>query len=143
MELPPDLANGIVGKLLINARPDAMPQSFSYLAATPAPRLVKLLVRESGRDQFVVGSSTRAATRYVLEVEIGGVAGVLAPVFGKQPPDSYVWIAREDVPAFVRAQQPLYAGGPLWTVELAGPVWPKNRPRDDGPQQTAANAAGR
>ena len=143
MELPADLANGLVGKLLINARPDAMPQSFSYVAATPKPRLVKLLVKQSGREQFLIGGSARTATHYALEVEIGGVAGVLAPLFGKQPPDSHVWIAREDVPAFVRAQQPLYAGGPLWSVELAGPVWPKNRPSADGPQVTASNATKR
>ena len=62
---------------------------------------------------------------YVLKVEIGGVAGVLAPIVGKQPPDSHVWIATGEVPVFVRAEQPLYAGGPVWRIELAGPTWPK------------------
>lgn len=27
--------------------------------------------------------------------------------------------------AIVRAEQALYAGGPLWRIELASPVWPR------------------
>ena len=122
---PPDLANGIVPKLLMNARPEAMPQSFSLMAATPTPRMVKLLITPAGPEQFTVGGSPREAMHYVLKVEIGGVAGVLAPIVGKQPPDSHVWIASGEVPVFVRAEQPFYAGGPVWRIELASPTWPK------------------
>jgi hypothetical protein len=136
LDLPDDLANGLVGKLLMNAQPEAMPRSFSLVVATPAPRLVKLLISEAGREPFSIGGSSRQATRYLLKIDIGGLAGVLAPLFGKQPPDSSVWIVRDDVPAFVRADQPLYAGGPVWSIELAGPVWPRDRPA----QRTAANA---
>ena len=127
-EVPPDLANGIVTKLLMNARPDAMPKSFSMIAATPKPRMVKLVVTPEARGRFSIADSGRQATHHVLKVEIGGVAGVLAPLVGKQPPDSHVWIAGGDVPAFVRAEQPLYAGGPVWRIELASPVWPKTAP---------------
>lgn len=122
---PPDLANGIVPKLLMNARPDAMPQSFSLMAATPTPRMVKLLITPAGPERFTVGGSPREAMHYVLKVEIGGVAGVLAPIVGRQPPDSHVWIASGEVPVFVRAEQPFYAGGPVWRIELASPTWPK------------------
>ena len=121
---PPDLANGIVPKLLMNARPDAMPRSFSLMAATPTPRMVKLLVTPAGPERFTIGGSPREAMHYVLKVEIGGVAGVLAPIVGKQPPDSHVWIASGEVPVFVRAEQPFYAGGPVWRIELASPTWP-------------------
>lgn len=65
---------------------------------------------------------------YVLKVDVGGVAGVIAPIVGKQPPDSHVWIATGDVPALVRAEQPFYAGGPLWRIELASPTWSKTGP---------------
>jgi hypothetical protein len=122
---PPDLANGIVPKLLMNARPDSMPQSFSLMAATPTPRMVKLLITPAGSERFTIGGTPREAMHYVLKVEIGGVAGVLAPIVGKQPPDSHVWIASGDVPVFVRAEQPFYAGGPVWRIELASPTWPK------------------
>jgi len=52
------------------------------------------------------------------------VAGVVAPLVGKQPPDSHVWILGGDTPAFVRAEQPLSAGGPVWRIELTSPAWP-------------------
>ena len=122
---PPDLANGLVAKLLMNVRPESVPTSFSYMSATPKPRLVKLLVSTAGREQFTVGGAPREAMHYVLKVEISGVAGVLAPIVGKQPPDSHVWIATGDVPMFVKAEQPFYANGPLWRIELASPTWPR------------------
>jgi hypothetical protein len=127
-QAPPDLANGLVAKLLMNARADAMPTSVSLMAATPKPRMVKLLVTQAGRERFTIVGSQREAMHYVLKVEIGGVAGVIAPIVGKQPPDSHVWIATGDVPAFVKAEQPFYAGGPLWRIELASPAWPKQGP---------------
>ena len=121
--VPADLANGIVPKLLMNARREAMPQSFSLMAATPNPRMVKLLVNQVGREQFTIGGSPREAMHYVLKVEVGGVAGVLAPLVGKQPPDAHVWIATGEVPVFVRAEQPFYVGGPVWRIDLASPTW--------------------
>jgi len=36
-----------------------------------------------------------------------------------------VWILGGDAPAFVKAEQPFYAGGPVWRVELASPSWPR------------------
>jgi hypothetical protein len=122
IEMPPDLANGIVGKLLMNAKPGAIPKSLSFIAATPTPRLVKLLVSQAGREPLSSAGGTRQAIHYVLKVDIGGLAGVLAPVFGKQPPDSHVWIVADDVPAFVGADQPLYTGGPMWRIEVTNPV---------------------
>jgi len=124
LDAPPDLANGIVAKLLMNARPDMMPKTVSLIAATPKPRLVKLAITTAGREQFSIGGTARQATHYVLKVEIGGIAGLFAPLLGMQPPDAHVWILGGDVPAFVRAEQSLYVGGPVWRIELASPVWP-------------------
>jgi hypothetical protein len=124
-DVPPDLANGIISKLLMNARSDMMPKTVSLIAATPKPRLVRLAITAAEPERFSIGGSARQATHYVLKVEIGGVAGLVAPLLGMQPPDSHVWILGGDVPAFVRAEQPLYAGGPTWKVELASPVWPR------------------
>lgn len=53
--------------------------------------------------------------------DIGGVSGLLARVFGKEPPDAHVWIADGPVPAFVRAEQQLFMDGPVWRIELAAP----------------------
>ena len=65
------------------------------------------------------------ATHDVAKVEIGGVAGLVAPILGKQPPDTHVWVLGGDAPAFVKSEVLLFNGGDLWRTELASPVWPK------------------
>jgi hypothetical protein len=124
IEVPADLANGLLPILLKNGRPDA-PLDVSYLAATPKPTLVKLVVSRAGEDSFLVAGQPRKARHYVVKVEIGGLKGVIADLLGKQPPDVHVWIAAGDPPGFVSSQGPLFMGGPVWRIDLAGPVWPE------------------
>ena len=76
MELPADLANGLVSTLLKNVRPEAPPCSLSYVAATPKPRLVKLEIATAAPDRFSTGRRGRLATHYVVKVEIGGLGGL-------------------------------------------------------------------
>ena len=95
----------------------------SFLAATPHPRLVRLKITPAGTDRFTTGGQTRSAIHYVLKVDIGGLSGLLAGLVGKQPPDSHVWIAGGKAPAFIRADEPLYAGGPLWRIDIVAPEW--------------------
>ena len=123
MELPNDLANGMIITLLKNVGRGAMPKTLSYVAATPKPRLVKLALSVAGAEPFTVAGSPRRATHYVLKVEIGGVAGLVAPLVGKQPEDSHVWILEGEAPAFVKSQAAMFLGGPLWRTELVSPVW--------------------
>ena len=123
LELPLDLANGMIITLLKNINRKAMPKTLSYVAATPKPRLVKFALSVAGSDPFSVAGSTRRATHYVLKVEIGGLAGVIAPLVGKQPEDSHVWILDGEAPAFVKSQAAMYMGGPLWRTDLVSPVW--------------------
>jgi hypothetical protein len=125
LDLPPDVANGLILTLLKNVRPDAPPKTLSFVAATPKPQLVKLAVSSAGQDRFSTGGMARTANHYVLKVEIGGVKGLLAPLVGKQPPDSHVWILGGDAPAFVKSEQTFFLGGPIWRIELVSPAWPK------------------
>ena len=125
LELPADLANGLILTLLKNVGADAPPNKVSMVAATPKPRLVKLAIATAGEEPFSTGGTARKATQYVVKVEIGGIAGLLAPLLGKQPPDSHVWILGGEAPAFVKSEAPLYLGGPLWRIELVSPVWPR------------------
>ena len=111
MDLPADLANGLIPILLKNVQQDALPSSLSFVAATPKPRLVKLAVAAAGSESFSVAGSTRKATHYVLKVDIGGIAGLIAPLVGKQPLDSHVWILEGEAPAFVRSQAPMFMHG--------------------------------
>jgi hypothetical protein len=123
LDLPPDLANGMILTLLKNVDTAAPPKSLGFVAATPKPRLVKLDVTAAGPERFATGGTGREARHYVLKVDVGGLSGVIAPLLGKQPPDSHVWILGGDAPAFVKSEQPMYLGGPMWRIELVSPVW--------------------
>jgi len=125
LDLPPDVANGLVLTLLKNIRSDALQTKVSMVAATPKPRMVKLAITPQGEEPFSIGGSSRKATHYVVKVEIGGAAGLVAPLLGKQPPDTHVWILGGEAPAFVKSEGPLYFGGPIWRIELVSPVWPR------------------
>jgi len=126
MKLPPDLANGLVLTLLKNFGPeDHLPQ-LSMVVATPKPRIVKLSLRLEGKDSLSLAGSRREALHYVIKVEIGGVAGALAPLLGKQPPDAHVWILGGEAPTFVKSETLSFLGGPVWRTELVAPVWPKS-----------------
>jgi hypothetical protein len=124
MELPDDLANGIIITLLKNLKGDALPESFSFVAATPKPRLVKLKISTAVADPFTTAGTGHKATHYVLKIDIGGIAGVVAPIIGKEPPDQHVWVLEGEAPAFVKSEATLFMGGPLWRMELTSPVWP-------------------
>lgn len=123
LDLPPDLANGLVLTLLKNATRTNLPKTVGFVAATPKPRLVKLAISAIADEPFTTGGAHRTATHYALKVDIGGVAGVVAPLVGKEPPDSHVWILGGEAPAFVKSEQQLYYGGPVWRIELVSPVW--------------------
>ncbi len=125
LELPPDLANGMILTLLKNVRPSAPPASLSMVAYTPKPRIVKLALSVAGEDRFATSGSARKATHYVVKIEIGGLSGLIAPLVGKQPPDSHVWVLGGDAPAFVKSEAPMFLGGPVWRIELVSPTWPK------------------
>ncbi len=123
LDLPADLANGLLSILLKNVPSGAPETKVSYLAATPKPRLVKLAISSQGESKFSAAGHGYKATQYVIKTEIGGVAGVVAPIIGKQPKDIHVWILGGAAPAFLKLESQMYQGGPVWRIELASPVW--------------------
>lgn len=125
MSLPPDLANGLIPTLLTNLKAGTPQLEVPMVVAAPKPRLVKIALSAQGTDSFSLGGFSREATRYVAKVNLGGVAAVVAPMIGKQPPDSQIWILGGEVPAFVRSETQAYMGGPIWRTELVAPVWPQ------------------
>ena len=80
IDVPPDLANGVILTMLKNVQSGAPPKTISLVAATPKPRLVKLAITAAGDEPFSTGGTARNATHYVLKVEIGGISGLLAPL---------------------------------------------------------------
>jgi hypothetical protein len=137
LKLPPDLANGLVLTLLKNLGPDPPPLEVPMVVATPKPRLVKLAISSQPKDPFSLAGSAREALHYAIKVEIGGIAGLVAPWLGKQPPDSHVWILGGEAPTFVKSETLSYMGGPMWRTELVSPVWPKTASIDSKPETSA------
>lgn len=127
MSMPEDLANGSILTILKNlnttADPHAEPIALSYLGALPKPRLVRLAITSSSEDSFRVGSLRRKARCFVIKINLGGMAGVVAPLIGKQPGDIRVWIEEGEAPAFVREEGAFYQGGPVWITEMVSPNW--------------------
>jgi hypothetical protein len=94
------------------------------LVTTPKPRLVKLVITSQGEEQFSVVGTPRKAIHYEIKIDIGGFAGMVAPMVGKAPPNIELWIIGGQAPTFVKEQGPIYPEGPVMTIELASPVWP-------------------
>jgi hypothetical protein len=58
---------------------------------------------------------------YVMHVDIGGMAGVVAPLVGMQPHDTDMWVIGGDAPTYAASQGPLYGDGPVWRISLVSP----------------------
>jgi hypothetical protein len=123
MDLPSDLSNGILFNLIKNLRTDAPRIKVSYLAPSAKPRMVKFAISLQKEGQFTVAGRSLKAAEWEVKAELGGLAGVVAPMIGMQPPDTHVWVAEGAVPAIVRVDTTLYIGGPVWSIQLASPTW--------------------
>lgn len=132
MNLPPDLSNGIVNSLVRNLSPDRPETQVSMIVATPKPRLIKLAISPLGPESFSLAGMSRQAWNYQIKVELGGLAGVIAPVIGKQPPPIKMWVAGGEVPVFLREQGPLSMGSPIVTMELTSPSWTSSSAGENG-----------
>ena len=124
LKLPDDVANGLVPTLLNNVDPKAAKMTVSMVVSTPKPRLVKLELSPAGEDSFTNAGAPHKAMVYVGKIEIGGISGVIAPIVGKQPPDTRFWMMGGPAPGFLKSEGPLCDGCPIWRIELSSPVWP-------------------
>jgi len=125
LKLPDDVSNGLLVTVLRNISPDEQ-VSMPMLVGSSKPRVVELTIHSEGQKEFAAASRTLTTTHYVVHVTIGGVAGAVASVVGKQPPEMHFWMLGGKAPTFVRAITPLFENGPLWTFDLA-PVTPRDR----------------
>jgi hypothetical protein len=116
LTLPEDLSNGLIENIVEHVTPAVLPLSVSYLAATPKPRLVRLVVTSGGLESLATPSSTHQARHYVVDVRIGGLEGVVTTAIRKSLPRSHIWI-NAGVPAFLRAEAPLGLDGPVWRID--------------------------
>lgn len=123
LDVPEDAANGLMQNLMKNISPETPQTTVSLVAATPKARVVKLVISPGGKRTFSAGGSSRQATDFRVKVDIGGVAGAVAPLVGKKPSDTHVWVYGGDAPVVVRVEGALYEGGPIWRIEPASFVF--------------------
>lgn len=122
LALPADVANGLMLILAKNIPPGSSQTTVPMVVGTEKPRLVKLVITPQGEETFEFGANSHKALHYVVKVEIGGAAGAVATLIGKQPPDSHIWVAEGEAPTFLRSAAPFYEDGPIWRVELTAPA---------------------
>jgi hypothetical protein len=123
IKMPADLYNGLVTPVIKNVSPDAGETKVSMIVATPKPRMIKLDILPQAPETFYLAGFPHKSAVYQIKIELGGLAGVIAPVIGKQPPDVYMSIERGEMPAFLREKGPIFEGGALLTISLIGPTW--------------------
>jgi hypothetical protein len=121
VNLPPDIANGLLFTLVKNMDPAAPETTVSMVVPSDKPRIVKLRFSPAAEKEVRFGLLTFKAQHYVMKVKIEGAAGKIAPLVGKQPPDAHFWIIKSESPTFVEFEGPLSADGPVWRIEFAAP----------------------
>jgi hypothetical protein len=60
-----------------------------------------------------------------VHIAIGGIKGVIAPLVGKQPPDTKVWVMGGVAPTYLKSEGSSCEDCPIWRTQLTSPVWPK------------------
>jgi hypothetical protein len=125
MEITPDFANGMVGTVIENLAEDAGEFKLGMIVPTPKPRAIKLDVTPDGEASFRVAGTSQKAHVFRLKPEIGGVAGVIAPLVGMQPKDILISVLEGEVPTIVRIEQQLAEGTPVLDIESAGTSFPR------------------
>jgi hypothetical protein len=123
MNLPPDLSNGLLFNLIQNLPNGGPKVTVSYLAPISKPRLLRYAISLLQEGTVTVADRSVKTAEWNVKAELGGVAGVVAPIVGKQPPDMHVWVAEDGLPTILRIDAALYSGGPVWSIQLANPVW--------------------
>jgi hypothetical protein len=122
LEIPDDAYNGMFFTLLKNLE-DSSLRTVSFVAFMPEPRVLNLEVSPLGEEKFSIEKTPRKAVKYALDLDVTGLTGLLAKVFGKDPAPIHTWMLPGDAPTFVRFEGFLYQGGPTWIIELASPTW--------------------
>jgi hypothetical protein len=123
-KMPPDVYNGMTSTLLMNEDPQMPEAKIAVVLAGAKPRLIHLSTKNAGVVHFTLGGIDRQATDFAVHVELGGVAGVVAPLVGKEPPDYHLLLVTGSDPVFIREEGPLYEGGPIWRIQQVSAVIP-------------------
>lgn len=118
MNLPDDLANGLVGTLLLNVPPNTVPFRAGMLAPVGGGRLIRLLISPEDEQTVHLAGQTLKAAVFRIHPELGGFVGVIAKLLGLQPKDVTVWVLEGEEPAVAVIVGQLGGYGPVVSSEL-------------------------
>jgi|SRR5215831_4881156 len=121
LNIPPDVSNGMLIVLLKNLTETTTQSMVSMVAASSKPRVVQLQISPQEEKTVRFGSISSPTQHFLIKVKIGGIAGAVAPLVGKQPPDINMWIAKTTAPTFLQSEAPLSEGNPVWRIEISAP----------------------
>jgi hypothetical protein len=125
INMPNDLANGIVGTLLLNVPHNTMPFRVGMLAPVGGGRLIQLLISSDGEQTVHLAGQTLPATLFRIHPELGGIVGMIARLIGLQPKDVMVWVLEGDEPAVAVIVGQLGGYGPVVSSDLVGTSFEK------------------
>ena len=126
---PNDLSNGMIAVILLNLPPNPAEFQLGMVVPSGKGRLIKLDISPAGQQTFscTIGFRCRASV-FRIKTRLGGIAGVVAPIIGKQPDDIFVWVHQDGVPLIVREVGQLAEGSPIVSIELAGTIFSHPKP---------------
>jgi hypothetical protein len=124
LEMPADLYNGMALVLLKNLGGGER-ASGRMAVFLPRPRLIRMDLVSEGEEPVRAAGASLTVRRYLVKLEVGGLAGVIASLIGKDPPDSRYWFVTGEVPAFARFEGAMFLHGPVWRIEMAPIEWPR------------------
>ena len=125
LDIPADTYNGIASTILMNLPPGTAESTIAIVIGGAKPRIAHLKSTIDGKQPFTLGGSRREASEWTVHVELGGIAKIVAPIIGKEPPDYHVLIGGGEDPVFLREVGPLFEGGPIWRVQQVSAAFPE------------------
>jgi hypothetical protein len=125
IEMPADTYNGMASTILMNLVPGATDSTIAIVIGGEKPRIAHLKSTRGDNRRFTLGSVRREAVEWTVHVDLGGVAKVVAPIIGKEPPEYHVLIAGGEDPVFLKEDGPLFEGGPIWRVQQVSAAFPE------------------
>src|SRR2546430_10773356 len=84
MELPPDVANGLLLTLMKDIKPSVPRTTVSMVATKPKPRLVKRTILPHREEPITVGGVRHKTTHPGVKKENGGLTGFLTRMMGNK-----------------------------------------------------------
>ena len=125
INMPNDLANGIVGTLLLNVPHNTTPFRVGMLAPVGGGRLIQLLISPDSEQTVQLAGQTFKATVFRIHPELGGIVGVIARLMGLLPKDVMVWVLEGEEPAVAVIVGQLGGYGPIVSSDLVGTSFEK------------------